>query len=88
MLLDHLEVAYCEMAPGTVLFFDCNLLHRSDPNESDESRWALICCYNSVTNPTLKKKAGAQYEPLEKWEAATVREAVRRHGEELQVTAS
>ncbi|MDE2813750.1 MAG: phytanoyl-CoA dioxygenase family protein [Gemmatimonadota bacterium] len=88
MLLDHLEVVYCEMAPGTVLFFDCNLLHRSDPNESDESRWALICCYNSVTNPTLKKKAGAQYEPLEKWEAATVREAVRRHGEELQVTAN
>ena len=88
MLLDHLEVVYCEMAPGTVLFFDCNLLHRSDPNESDESRWALICCYNSVTNPTLKKRAGAQYEPLEKWEAATVREAVRRHGEELKVTAS
>ena len=73
------EVVYYEMAPGTVLVFDCNLLHRSDPNESDESRWAL------VTNPTLRKKAGAQYEPLEKWEAATVREAVRRHREELKV---
>ena len=57
MLLDHLEVVYCEMAPGTVLFFDCNLLHRSDPNESDESRWALICCYNSVDKTQrLKRK--------------------------------
>ncbi|MFH1568213.1 MAG: phytanoyl-CoA dioxygenase family protein, partial [Gemmatimonadota bacterium] len=31
----HLDHVYCEMAPGTALFFHANLLHASDPNTSD-----------------------------------------------------
>ena len=26
----HLDLIYCEMEPGDVLFFHCNTLHRSD----------------------------------------------------------
>ena len=32
----HLELVYCEMEPGDVLFFHCNTLHRSDKNNSPE----------------------------------------------------
>ena len=33
------------------LFFHCNLLHCSAPNQSAaEPRWALICCYNAHRN--------------------------------------
>ena len=42
----HLELVYCEMEMGDVLFFHCNTLHRSDQNRSDDRRWTLICCYN------------------------------------------
>ncbi len=44
---------YCEMAPGDVLFFHCNLLHASGPNESDQHRRAFIMCYNALANPQM-----------------------------------
>ena len=47
------ERVYCEMAPGDVLFFHCNLLHASSPNESDRHRRAFIMCYNALANPQL-----------------------------------
>ena len=34
----HLDIIYCEMEPGDVLFFHCNTLHRSDKNNSDKRR--------------------------------------------------
>lgn len=46
----RLEIFYCEMEPGTGLFFHCNTLHRSDQNRSPMSRWSLICCYNTMGN--------------------------------------
>ena len=82
--LEHFEVVYCEMAPGTALFFHSNLLHRSDPNESEDSRWALICCYSAASNPTFRADAEAgHYEKLERWSAGEVRAAVKRHRAEL-----
>ena len=47
------ERVYCEMAPGDALFFHCNLLHASGPNESDRHRRAFIMCYNALANPQL-----------------------------------
>ena len=76
----QLELVYCEMDPGTVLFFHSNLLHRSDPNESDQSRWALICCYSAASNPTFNKDAVVgSYEKLERWSAEEVRAELERH---------
>lgn len=84
-VLQHLEIVYCEMEPGSALFFHSNLLHRSDPNESDDSRWALICCYSAASNPTFRPEAKAgHYEQLERWDAVQVQEAVGRHWGELQ----
>lgn len=59
------ELKYCEMAPGTGLFFHGNLLHRSDANLSDRPRWGLIHCYNTKTNDPLIKHHHPGYTPLE-----------------------
>lgn len=45
------ERVSCEMSPGSALFFHCNLLHASAPNESDHDRRAFIMCYNALANP-------------------------------------
>lgn len=44
------DLKYVEMAPGDALVFDCNLLHRSDANSSDDPRWGYIASYNAVDN--------------------------------------
>ncbi len=60
------ELVYCEMEPGDALFFDCNLLHRSDQNNSPDPRWSLICCYNAASNSPFLSARHADYHPLEK----------------------
>ncbi|MBT3344415.1 MAG: phytanoyl-CoA dioxygenase family protein [Gemmatimonadetes bacterium] len=64
----HLEHVHCEMEPGSALFFHANLLHASAPNESDDPRWALICCYNTRHNPCEDRTGHPSYRPLEKWD--------------------
>ena len=59
------ELEYCEMAPGTGLFFHGNLLHRSDANLSDKPRWGLIHCYNTKTNDPLIEHHHPGYTSLE-----------------------
>ena len=63
--VDQLELVYCELDPGSVLFFHCNLLHRSDPNESEDPRWSLICCYSAAHNRPVSPEVAGQYEKLE-----------------------
>jgi ectoine hydroxylase-related dioxygenase (phytanoyl-CoA dioxygenase family) len=60
------ELVHCEMAAGDALFFDCNLLHRSDANRSDNPRWTLICCYNAARNNPYKESRHPRYTPLAK----------------------
>lgn len=62
----HLDLVYCEMNPGDVLFFHCNTLHRSDQNRSDSRRWTLICCYNAARNDPFLEHHHPRYTPLEK----------------------
>lgn len=50
-MFDHV---HCEMPPGSVLFFHCNLLHASAPNESDHHRRAFIVCFNALANPRFR----------------------------------
>lgn len=47
------ECVKCEMTPGSILFFHCNLLHSSAPNLSEHPRRSVIMCYNALKNPQL-----------------------------------
>jgi ectoine hydroxylase-related dioxygenase (phytanoyl-CoA dioxygenase family) len=51
-----LERVPVEMEPGSVLFFDSNLLHTSGPNDSDMHRRSFIICYNAMANPQIGEK--------------------------------
>ncbi|MBZ0293505.1 MAG: phytanoyl-CoA dioxygenase family protein [Anaerolineae bacterium] len=57
------ERVYCEMTPGSVLFFHCNLLHASGPNDSDYHRRAFIMCYNALANPQFTEVKTAEQRP-------------------------
>lgn len=71
------ETIYCEMEPGDGLFFHCNVLHRSDQNRSSQPRWALVCCYNGVSNGP----EGAELAPVETVSADAFKASgVRFHG--------
>jgi hypothetical protein len=75
--LERLDLVYCELEPGDAIFFHGNLLHRSDQNTSDESRWSLICCYNTRHNdPFIKEGRHPNYSPLEVWDDKRVREVL------------
>lgn len=83
---DKFPLIYCEMEPGDAMFFDCNILHRSDQNRSDESRWSLICCYNAARNSPYKEVQHASYTPLIKVGAEAIKKAAGTGFE--QTTAS
>ncbi len=53
----------CEMSPGSVLFFHCNLLHSSAPNTSSRHRRSFIICYNALGNPQLGGRETADQYP-------------------------
>lgn len=80
------DLVHCEMAPGTVLFFHSNTLHRSDPNTSADARWALICCYTAVDN-TPFKNANGDFTAFETWDDSQVQEAVQVHEDRLSSPA-
>jgi len=60
---DLFERVYCEMSPGSVLFFHCNLLHSSGPNESDHHRRSFIMCYNALGNPQFAEPRTGEWRP-------------------------
>jgi hypothetical protein len=76
--MERFELVYCEMEPGTGLFFHANLLHRSAANESPRSRWSLICCYNAAHNDPYKDSHHPRYTPLRKVPHAMVKETGRQ----------
>ncbi len=81
-ILKRMELVYVEMNPGDTLFFHCNLLHRSDQNRSEKSRWSLICCYNATRNVPYKESPHSHYEPLHKVPDAAIKDAgIRRFGD-------
>lgn len=71
----HFELVYCEMEPGSGLFFHCNTLHRSAANESSDPRWVLICCYNTKHNSPFGESRHPTYSPLDKIEDSAVAQA-------------
>jgi ectoine hydroxylase-related dioxygenase (phytanoyl-CoA dioxygenase family) len=64
--MERLELVYCEMEPGTALFFHANLLHASAQNTSERPRWSLICTYNAARNDPYKDSHHPRYTPLQK----------------------
>lgn len=87
-VLERHEVVYCEMAPGDVLFFHANLLHRSDRNRSEKPRWSMICCYNAARNDPYKEAHHPRYTPLEKVPDASIKEVgIRRFGDDASDVA-
>ncbi len=57
------ERVYCEMTPGSVLFFHSNLLHASGANESAQHRRSFIVCYNALGNPQLTEAKSSEQRP-------------------------
>jgi ectoine hydroxylase-related dioxygenase (phytanoyl-CoA dioxygenase family) len=78
LALKYMELVYCEMDPGTALFFHANLLHRSDANRSPNPRWSLICSYNAANNPCQSKPNHPSYTYLKKWPDSRIKEIGRR----------
>ena len=88
IIRSELETVYCEMDPGSLLFFHSNLLHRSDANESDESRWALICCYSASTNPTFRSDADSgHFQRLDLMDKKDIEMAAQTHLRLLNLTS-
>ena len=84
----RLPLVYVEMDPGDALFFDCNLLHRSDQNRSEHPRWSMICCYNAARNDPYKEAHHPRYTPLAKVEDAMILEVgARRFAEDASDVA-
>ncbi len=75
-----MDRVYCEMAPGDVLFFHCNTLHRSERNTSDSRRWTLICCYNAARNSPFLEHHHPGYTPLMKVPDSALKQAGLRFG--------
>jgi len=73
--MQRFEHVYCEVEPGTAIFFHGNLLHASDANTSPNSRWSLICCYNAARNDPYKDSHHPRYTPLAKVPDSAVKEA-------------
>jgi hypothetical protein len=76
--LERLELVYCELDPGSAIFFHSNTLHRSDQNKSENPRWAFISCYNTRHNDPYKDSKHPRYSPLEIWDDSRVLEIGRR----------
>lgn len=63
--IERFDHVYVEMDPGDALVFHCNLLHRSDANNSDTYRWGYICSYNAAHNaPFVRARDYGNYEEL------------------------
>jgi len=56
-----LEEEYFELERGDIVIFHCNTLHGSDDNTSDQSRIALLGCYNTRHNNPYRSPNGHPY---------------------------
>ena len=56
-----------ELNPGEVAIFHCNLLHSSDTNLSDNSRLALLGCFNTRNNSPFIETEHPSYAKQERF---------------------
>ena len=85
MALNEMEEIHCELQAGSALYFHGNILHGSDPNLSEQSRWALIFAFvaarNTVVIPEVEQALGP---PVEGWSDKRVADATKRHWDVIQ----
>ncbi|XP_060563751.1 L-proline trans-4-hydroxylase-like isoform X2 [Ruditapes philippinarum] len=66
LLKKQYELVNVDLQPGDVLFFHCNLLHCSGPNNSEKRRLAINVSYNEKSNSPVKPDICPEYTKLEK----------------------
>ncbi len=64
LALRTMELVYVELQPGDTLFFHSNILHRSEANLSEKSRWSLISAYNRQSNICYKSNTNTETTPI------------------------
>ncbi len=83
--LKEMEEVYCELQPGSVLYFHGNILHASFPNHSTQPRWSIVSAYITASNtcvlPDVEKQLS---EPLTAWDDAQLTAATERHERRLE----
>ncbi len=60
---DH-EIVSCTGEAGTVVLFDCNLMHGSSANITPLARHNVFLCYNSIDNTLVEPFGGTPPRPL------------------------
>ena len=87
-ILKRMPLVYVEMEPGDALYFDANLLHRSDQNRSEFPRWSMICCYNAARNDPYKESHHPRCTPLSVVPDSAIREVgVKRFADDASDVA-
>ena len=86
--LERLPLEYCELEPGSAIFFHANTLHRSDQNLSENPRWAFICCYNTRHNDPYKESKHPGYIPLDVWDDLRVKEIGQQQWQRMNSSAA
>jgi ectoine hydroxylase-related dioxygenase (phytanoyl-CoA dioxygenase family) len=83
--LEHMEEVYCEMSPGSIMFFDGNILHASGPNHSEQSRWSFVISYVPASNIiVIPDPPDDLLTPIEPWSDEQVQAAAQRFWESLR----
>ena len=85
LALKTMELVYVELKAGDALFFHSNLLHRSEANLSNNSRWSLISVYNRKSNVPYNEPSQSSTLPLQavpdealmEWETSGLQEDAR-----------
>ena len=77
LALDQLEEVHCKLKPGSVLFFHGNVLHASDVNVSDSSRWSLVIAYTARKNYCMLDEDPRT--PINPWDDDKVKEVTEKH---------
>jgi ectoine hydroxylase-related dioxygenase (phytanoyl-CoA dioxygenase family) len=80
LALEQMEEVHCEMTPGSVLYFDGNILHASNPNTSDQGRWSMVIAYVPSSNLWVRP-APSQMTAFEPLDDDAFRVALRAHAE-------
>lgn len=80
--LDEMEEVHCELDAGSVLLFDGNVLHASNPNRGDTGRWSLVIAYVPETNVWVREEEPQmnRFEPLDD---EALRRAFDRHAAQV-----
>ncbi len=82
LALEEMEEVHCEMSAGSVLYFHGNILHASNANLGNTSRWCLIFSYVPSTNRWVLPQA-SQLTSIDMLDDAALAASLTAHEELL-----